>query len=59
MLRASGGKLRVTQAFLGHADLKTISIYTLVRPAELAAAANTIGRPGRCGVLPAEQISPP
>lgn len=46
MLRASGGNLRVTQAFLGHADLKALQIYTLVRPAELAAAADAIGRPG-------------
>ena len=45
MLRASRGDLRLTQAFLGHANLATLDVYTRVRPDELAAAAAALGRP--------------
>lgn len=53
VLRASGWNLRVAQDFLGHGDLKTLQIYTRVRPELMAAAVGALGRPSGLAPGPA------
>ncbi len=44
-LHASGGDVRMVQQLLGHANLATLHVYTLVRPAAVAAAVVGLARP--------------
>lgn len=44
-LHASGGDVRMVQQLLGHSNLATLHVYTLVRPSSVAAAVTGLGRP--------------
>lgn len=56
-LAASGGDLRLTQQFLGHADPKQTALYTEVRPEDLAAVADAMPRPNGPRVVELAQVA--